>query len=139
MTITDGPMAGKAQKFLWNTSYFVDGVESVGFARKGDAIDVTHALTGQDLVDKTYIGGLRDGTATIKLKQVNFGDTNGQLHMFNNVAATTPIACVLYCDAATKVSFSAIVTDFSVDEAIDGIAGGSISLQISGTITPAAV
>jgi hypothetical protein len=139
MAITNGPMAGKLQKLHWNGANFVDGVESIGFARKGDTADTTCALTGQNLADKTYIGTLRDGTASVKLKYVNFGDTNGQLHMFNNVGATTPIAVILYLDAGTKVSFSAIVTDFSVDEAIDGVASGSVSLQISGAITPAAV
>ena len=139
MAMTNGPMVGKAQKFLWNTTYFVDGVDSMTFARKGETKETTCALTTQNVADKTFIGTLRDGTASLKLKYVNFGDTNGQLHIFNNVSATTPVACVLYLDAATKVTFSAIPTNFNTDEPVDGIASGSIDFQISGAITPAAV
>lgn len=142
MAITNGPMVGKNLKVTWKGSgshVFVDGVESIGFARKGETKETTCALTTQDLADKTYIGTLRDGTASIKLKYVNFGDTNGQLDMFNRVGQTTPVEVIYYMDAATKVTFDAIVTDFAPDEAIDGIASGSISLQISGAITPAAV
>ena len=143
MVITNGPMAGKAQKFTWKGSgshVFVDGVEGLSFARKGDAIETTCALTAQNLADKTYIGGLRDCTASVKLKYVNLGDTNGQADMFTRVAQTTPVECIFYLDAATKVTFDAIVTDFPVDTTIEGLAGGStISLQISGAITPAAV
>ena len=130
---------GKTQKMHWNGANFVDGVESVSFSRKGDTKDITCALTAQNLADKTYIGTLRDGTASVKFKYINFGDTNGQLHMHNNVGATTPIAVIFYLDANTKVSFSAIVTAFNVDEAIDGVASGSADLQISGDITAAAV
>jgi hypothetical protein len=141
MAITNGPMVGKAQKVTWKgtgSHVFVDGVESIGFARKGETKETTCALTTQDLADKTYIGTLRDGTASIKLKYVNFGDAT-QDDMFDRVGQTTPVETILYLDAATKVTFNAIVTDFSVDDAIDGIASGSISLQISGAITPAAV
>ena len=142
MAITDGPLVGKAQKVTWKGSgshVFVDGVESITLARKGETAETTHALTGQDLADKTYVGTLRDGTASIKLKIVNFGDTNGQLDMFNSVGDTTPIETIFYFDTATKATFDAIVTSFNVDEAINGVASGSIDLQISGTVTAAAV
>jgi len=141
MAITNGPLVGKTQKMTWKgtgSHVFVDGVESISFARKGETKETTCALTTQDLADKTYIGTLRDGTATVKLKYVNFGDAS-QDDMFDRVGQTTPVECIFYLDAATKITFDAIVTDFSMDEPIDGIAGGSISLQISGAITPGAV
>ena len=142
MAITNGPMSGATQKMTWKGSgshVFVDGVESISFARKGATIETTCALTTQNVTDKTYLGTLRDGTATIKLRYVNFGDTNGQLDMFNRVSQAAPVEVILYVDTATKVTFNAIVTDFSGDEPIDGIMSGSISLQISGAITPASV
>ena len=139
MVMTDGAMAGKTQKILYYTSYFVDGVESFSISVKGGTAETTHALTGQDLADKTFIGTLKEWSGSIKLRIVNFGDTNGQLAMYNAVGATTPVATLFFFDAATKATGSIIITGFDVDEPIDGVAGGTISFQGSGTLTPAAV
>ncbi len=142
MAMTNGPMAGKEQKVTWKGSgshVFVYGVDSISFNRKGGTAETTVALDTQNVTDKTFIGTLRDGSATIRLKQVNFADTNGQKDMFDKVAAKTPIETILYLDANTKVTFDAIVTAFNVDDPLDGVVGGSIDLQISGAITPAAV
>ncbi len=142
MVMTNGPMSGKEQKMTWKGSgshVFVYGVDSVSFNRKGGTAETTVALEAQNVTDKTFIGTLRDGMASAKLKQVNFGDTNGQLDMFNRVAQKMPVETILYLDAATKVTFDAIVTAFNVDDPIDGVVGGSIDLQISGAITPGAV
>lgn len=142
MAITDGPMSGAEQKVTWKGSgshVFVDGVDSISFNRKGGTAETTCALSTQNVANKTFIGTLRDGSASIKLKYVNFGDTNGQLDMWNKVSAKTPIEVIMYPDAATKVTFSAIVTAFNCDEPLDGVMGGSIDLQISGDIVPEAV
>jgi hypothetical protein len=141
MAITDGPLVGKTQKMTWKgtgSHVFVDGVESISFARKGDTKETTCALTTQDLADKTYIGTLRDGTASVKFKYVNFGDASTD-DMFDRVGQTTPVEVIFYLDTATMITFDAIMTAFNVDEAIDGIASGSADLQISGAITPTAV
>ena len=139
MAITNGAMAGKAQKVLYNTSNFVDGVESFTINAKGGTSETTHALTGQDLADKTFIGTLREWSGSIKLKIVNFGDTSGQLAMFNARGTTAAVTTIFFFDAATKATGDIIITGFDIDEPIDGVCSGSISFQGSGTLTPAAV
>lgn len=139
MVMTDGAMSGKAQKILYDTSNFVDGVDSFTINYKAGTSDTTHALTGQDLADKTFVGTLREWSGSIKLKIVNFGDTNGQLAMWNAVGATTAVTTLFFFDAATKATGTIIVTGFDIDEPIDGVASGSISFQGSGALTPAAV
>jgi hypothetical protein len=138
MVMTDGPMSGKAQKVMYTitaTPTFVDGVESFSLSYKAGTAETTCALTGQDLTDKTFIGTLREWSGSIKLKFVNFGDA-AQLALWNAVGDTVPVTCEFYYDAATKATGTIIVTGFDVDEAIDGVASGSVSFTGSASLTP---
>jgi hypothetical protein len=137
MAITNGPMAGKGMKVTYN-SVFVEGVESFTLNTKGGTAETTAALTDSSLANKSFIGTLREWSGSIKLKYVNFANAP-VLALWNAVGATAPVAAVFYPDAATSFVGTIVVTGFDVDQAIDGVAGGSVSFTGSGTLVPTAV
>jgi hypothetical protein len=131
-------MVGKELKVTYNGN-FVDGVEGFSITKKGGTWEITDATTGQDRVAKEFIGTLVEFSGSIKLKFVNFGDTNGQLALWNAVGAETPVEAVFYLDGGTKLTGDIIITNFPVDSNInDGAGGVSVDFQGSGTIVPAA-
>lgn len=93
-------------------------------------------VTSFDSTSREYIAGLRDGGEVSIDFNLIPGDT-AQMGLRTDLAAGTaqPFTLTLTDDPATVVSFSAIVTNFSIKGGVDDRLVGSATLKISGDVT----
>ena len=129
-------ITGNGTTFSWAGGAVADVISISAPSVSVATIDTTNIAS----VHRTFLGGTIDsGEVSLELMYDPMVDTDLE-DDWDNTATTAPIAraCVITFSDSATFSFSAIMTAFSSNVAIDDKVTASITLKITGAVTVAA-